>query len=221
MIATLEGTWKVKLEDLVNSSFHQEMICSLDKEYDDYRCYPAKNEVFKAFELCSFESVKVVIIGQDPYIRNGQAHGLSFSVPQGMAIPPSLKNIFKELKSDIGSMPISGDLTFWAKQGVLLLNATLTVREGLSNSHSSLGWLDFTKEVLHVLNNTKSNVVYMAWGGFAQKLCAKINTEKNLVLKAPHPSPLSSYRGFFGSKHFSAANKYLISQKIEPIKWCK
>lgn len=221
MIAKLEGTWKVKLDDMVNSSSYKGMMHSLNKEYDDYNCYPAKNEVFKAFELCPFESVKVVIIGQDPYIRCGQAHGLSFSVPRGIAIPPSLKNIFKELKSDLGCMCHSGDLTLWAKQGVLLLNATLTVREGESNSHSSLGWLDFTKEVLQVLNNTKSNVVYLAWGGFAQKLCANINPETNLVLKAPHPSPLSSYRGFFGSKHFSAANKYLSNQKIESVKWCK
>ena len=221
MIATIGETWGRKLDHMENSSFHQKMMLLLDKEYSDYTCYPARNEIYKAFELCSYDSVKVVIIGQDPYIREGQAHGLSFSVPEGMTIPPSLKNIFKELDTDLGCSPNSGDLSFWAKQGVLLLNATLTVREGESNSHSSLGWLNFTNEVLQVLNINKSNVVYLAWGGFAQKLCANIDTKKNLILSAPHPSPLSSYRGFFGCKHFSRANEYLIKQKIEPIKWCK
>ncbi len=164
--------------------------------------------------------MKVVVLGQDPYINKDQAHGLSFSVKDGTSLPPSLKNIFKELEGDIGIKREQSDLSDWAAQGVLMINGTFTVQKGISNSHKNIGWLDFTKDVINHLNTKKSHIVYIAWGSFAQKLCSNVDNKTNLVLSSAHPSPLSSYRGFFGSNHFSKTNEYLRNHKLEEIKWC-
>lgn len=184
--------------------------------------YPQESEYFAAFNLTPFNKVKVVILGQDPYHGEGQAHGLSFSVKPGVKIPPSLANIYKEIKSDLKIEPPGiGFLQGWAKQGVLLLNATLSVEAGKAGSHQNKGWESFTDFVINTLNKKKSGLVFILWGSYAQKKGKVINTERHLVLKAPHPSPLSSYRGFFGCKHFSKANKYLIKQGETAIDWAK
>ncbi len=176
--------------------------------------------IFNAFEKTPVENVKVVILGQDPYHGDGQAHGLSFSVLPGMRFPPSLLNILKEIKSDLGKeLPPNGDLTRWAQQGVFLLNASLTVRAHNAGSHQGKGWEEFTDQVISRLAATREGIVFLLWGAFAQKKAALIPQDKHLILKAPHPSPLSAHRGFFGSKHFSQANEYLISKGKEPIKW--
>lgn len=182
--------------------------------------YPADSEYFAAFNLTPLQNVKVVIVGQDPYHGPGQAHGLSFSVQRGVRIPPSLKNIFKELKLDLNiEAPKNGDLTLWAEQGVLLLNSVLTVEDGLAASHQKKGWEQFTDRVIHLLNEERENIVYILWGASAQKKASFVDRKKNLVLESVHPSPLSSHRGFFGSKPFSKANKYLVAQGLEPIDW--
>lgn len=182
--------------------------------------FPPGKEIFSALDLCPFEQVKVVILGQDPYHGPGEAHGLCFSVREGIRFPPSLQNIFKELQSDLNiSVPLKGDLSPWAKQGVLLLNATLTVEKDRAGSHQGRGWEQFTDRVVRELNERKENLVFILWGSYAQKKGAMIDTKKHFVLKSVHPSPLSSHRGFFGSKPFSKTNKYLISKNIEPIAW--
>ena len=181
--------------------------------------YPAPQNIFNAFNLCPLDKVKVVIIGQDPYHEPGQAHGLCFSVLPPTPIPPSLQNIYKEIESDLGRKSVTnGDLTYWANQGVLLLNATLTVQAHAAASHAGHGWEEFTDAVIRVVS-ARDNIVYMLWGGYAQKKAAFVNPEKNLVLKSAHPSPLSAYRGFFGNKHFSRANQYLESCGKTPIEW--
>lgn len=207
--AELEQPYMQQLREFL----HQERVAGKE-------IYPPMPLVFNAFNHTPFEQVRVVIIGQDPYHGPGQAHGLSFSVPQGIPPPPSLVNIFKELHSDL-NIPLSGsgDLSAWAKQGVLLLNATLTVEQANAGSHQGKGWETFTDAAIKALNAHRSGLVFILWGGYAQKKGAVIDAKKHLVLKAPHPSPLSVYRGFYGSKPFSQINQYLISQGQAPINW--
>jgi uracil-DNA glycosylase len=184
--------------------------------------YPAGSHIFNALNTTPFSKVKVVILGQDPYHGPGQAHGLSFSVPKGVPKPPSLQNISKEIESDCGvKMPASGDLTGWAKQGVLLLNATLTVQQANAGSHQGKGWEEFTDALIRALNDQREHLVFMLWGSYAQKKGAFIDRKKHLVLDAPHPSPLSAHRGFMGCKHFSKANTYLVANGQTPIAWEK
>jgi uracil-DNA glycosylase len=184
--------------------------------------YPKGSEIFNALDKTPFKDVKVVILGQDPYHGPNQAHGLSFSVRKGVRLPPSLMNIYKEIQSDLGlKMPPSGDLTGWAKQGVLLLNATLTVQEANAGSHQNKGWEEFTDAVIRAINDQGEHVVFMLWGSYAQKKGAFIDRKKHLVLESVHPSPLSAHRGFLGNKHFSKANEYLKAQRITPIEWDK
>lgn len=190
------------------------------KEYASNTCYPPGSLIFNAFNLCPFNEVKVVIIGQDPYHEPNQAHGLSFSVKEGVKFPPSLDNIFKEVQADTGApRPENGDLTRWVKQGVLLLNATLTVRAHQAGSHQNKGWEEFTDAAIRALTTQRKGIVYLLWGSYAQKKGAIINRSENLVLQSAHPSPLSAYRGFFGNHHFSLANDYLAKQGKTPIKW--
>ena len=182
--------------------------------------YPEPKNIFNAFNLCAFDNVKVVIIGQDPYHEPGQAHGLCFSVQSGVDFPPSLQNIYKEIESDIGHKSITnGDLTDWARQGVLLLNSTLTVRAHDAASHAGHGWEQFTDAVINAVAKNKKHIVYMLWGSFAQKKAEIVNKNENLVLTSAHPSPLSAYRGFFGNHHFSRANEYLVQNGESPINW--
>jgi uracil-DNA glycosylase len=196
------------------------LVSFVKDEYQTHVVYPPGKEIFNAFNHCPMRAVKVVILGQDPYHGPGQAHGLSFSVKQGIRFPPSLLNIFKEIKSDIGlDMPPNGDLTRWANQGVFLLNATLTVRAYQAGSHQNQGWETFTDEVIKAISFQRENVVFMLWGAYAQKKAELIDTEKHLILKAPHPSPLSAHRGFLGCRHFSKANEYLIEKQLKPIEW--
>jgi uracil-DNA glycosylase len=182
--------------------------------------YPAAKNIFRAFDECGLDPLKVVIIGQDPYHGPGQANGLCFSVGEGIPFPPSLRNIFKEIESDLGTpVPPTGNLDRWARQGVLLLNASLTVREGQPNSHADRGWQTFTDAVIQALAETRTGLVYMLWGAFAQRKGERIDPSNNLVLKAAHPSPLSAHNGFFGCRHFSRANEYLIQTGQTPIVW--
>ena len=220
MNVKIEQSWK----DILSGEFDKEYFIKLtDFVRNEYlsgkKIYPDAKNIFNAFNLCPFDSVKVVIIGQDPYHEPGQAHGLCFSVLPPTPNPPSLQNIYKEIESDIGRPSVTnGDLTYWANQGVLLLNSTLTVQAHLATSHSNRGWEQFTDAVIRALN-TRENIVYMLWGSFAQKKAAIVNTTKNLILKSAHPSPLSAYRGFFGNHHFSLANQYLIDNGKTPIDW--
>ena len=199
----------------------EELKTFLIEEKKNYTIFPQGSHIFNAFNSTPFENVKVVILGQDPYHGAGQAHGLSFSVQHGIALPPSLQNIFKELVSDIGCpYPKSGDLTHWAHEGVLLLNTLLTVRSGEPFSHKEHGWERFTDQVIRTLSAQREHIVFILWGAPAGKKASLIDGTKHLILKAPHPSPLSSYRGFFGSKPFSQTNQYLKLMQITPIEWC-
>ena len=191
------------------------------QEYSQYTCYPPGRLIFNAFNLCPFEKVKVVIIGQDPYHEPGQAMGLSFSVPEQVMMPPSLINIFKEIQNDLGKpMPASGDLTRWAQQGVLLLNATLTVRAHMAASHQRKGWEEFTDAAIKVLNQEREHLVFILWGGYARSKAYLIDRSRHLILQSVHPSPLSANRGgWFGNHHFSQANAYLAQHGLEPIDW--
>ncbi len=216
----LHESWKTALQAEFSSSYMAQLKTFLVEEKQRYTLYPRGNEIFNAFNSTPFDAVKVVILGQDPYHGAGQAHGLSFSVPQGIKIPPSLQNIFKELVEDIGcDYPRCGDLSHWANEGVLLLNTLLTVRAGEPFSHKEQGWERFTDEVIRTLNDQRDHLVFILWGAPAHKKSALIDTTKHLILKAPHPSPLSSYRGFFGSKPFSQTNAYLTNWGITPIHW--
>jgi uracil-DNA glycosylase len=189
-------------------------------EYASHRIFPPGNLIFNAFDLCPWEKTKVVILGQDPYIRQGQAHGLSFSVQDGVPLPPSLQNIFKQIQKETGqAVPASGNLSRWADQGVLLLNTVLTVREGLSNSHQGFGWEKFTDEVMRRLSDRKENLVFLLWGSPAGKKLELIDQKKHQVLMSAHPSPMSVYRGFDGNGHFGKCNQYLISNGLQPIIW--
>lgn len=220
MKVKIEDSWGKLLSDVFEQDFFTSLVSFVKDEYQTQEVFPPGKEIFNAFNYCPIESVKVVILGQDPYHGFGQAHGLSFSVRPGVPFPPSLLNIFKEIKADIGlDMPPNGDLTRWALQGVFLLNATLTVRANQAGSHQNRGWEKFTDEVIKMISAHRENVVFMLWGAYAQKKAELIDVEKHLVLKAPHPSPLSAHRGFLGCKHFSMANDYLIEKQIDPIKW--
>jgi uracil-DNA glycosylase len=220
MNVTIEPSWKNALAHKFEEIFFNVLVDFIKDEYQSQMVFPPGKDIFNAFNLCPLDQVKVVILGQDPYHGSGQAHGLSFSVKPGIPFPPSLLNIFKEIKTDLSvDMPPNGDLTRWANQGVFLLNATLTVRAHEAGSHQGKGWEEFTDGVIEVINRTQSNVVFMLWGSFAQKKSNLIDAAKHLILKAPHPSPLSSYRGFFGSKHFSKANEYLEANGKTLINW--
>ena len=221
MNVQMEATWKAQLETEFEKPYFQQLTAAVRQEYQQTTCYPPARLVFNAFNLCPFDKVKVVIIGQDPYHEPGQAHGLSFSVQEGVAFPPSLQNIFKEIANDLGTpMPMSGNLTRWAEQGVLLLNASLTVRAHAANSHSSLGWQQFTDAAIRALANGRQHLVYMLWGGYARSKAYMIPKDRNLVLESVHPSPLSANRGgWFGQHQFSRCNEYLKQNGIAPITW--
>lgn len=217
----IHESWKRVLEHELNHSYMGELKSFLIEEKKHYTIFPRGHDIFNAFNSTPFDMVKVVILGQDPYHGAGQAHGLSFSVQHGVQLPPSLQNIFKELVSDIGcEYPKSGDLSHWAHEGVLLLNTLLTVRSGEPFSHKERGWERFTDQVIRILSDQREHIVFILWGTPAGKKASLIDSRKHLILTAPHPSPLSSYRGFFGSKPFSRTNIYLTSQGIAPIAWC-
>ena len=216
----MEPQWKQHSETEFSKDYMKSLKSFLATEVKTNTVYPKGSEYFQAFNLTPFEKVKVVILGQDPYHGPNQAHGLCFSVKPGVKVPPSLVNIYKELKSDVNfEIPSHGFLKNWADQGVLLLNATLTVRAGLAGSHQKKGWEQFTDQAIHALDQQRQGIVFMLWGSYAQKKGAFIDTKKHLVLKAPHPSPLSAHRGFLGCKHFSKCNEYLKEHGIEPIHW--
>jgi uracil-DNA glycosylase len=213
-------TWNEILADEMQKDYYQELQAFVQKRRAEVRVFPEEKNVFNALELTPFESVKVVILGQDPYHGFGQAHGLSFSVQKGTPLPPSLKNIYKELQEDIGGeFPTEGDLSHWAKQGVLLLNTVLTVEEGNANSHKGKGWERLTNRLIESLNELNHPVIFILWGKPAQDKEKLIINPNHVILKAPHPSPLSAYRGFFGSKPFSRVNDILIQQGQTPIRW--
>ena len=221
MIKIEEG-WRNALKDEFEKPYFQQLREKVHSEYNNpnIRIYPPGGKIFAAFDSSPFENTKVVIIGQDPYHGFGQANGLCFSVSPGIKMPPSLVNILKEVSNYTGApFPQDGDLSRWAKQGVLLLNSSLTVREGCPTSHSNIGWEEFTDSVVDILNKEKQNLVFILWGSHAIKKGEKIDRTKHLVLTSPHPSPLSASRGFFGNKHFSKANEYLIKHGKTPIKW--
>lgn len=220
MNVKIESSWKQHLAEEWDKDYFVKLTDFVRQEYRSKTIFPPAAKIFAAFDACPFDHVKVVILGQDPYHDVGQANGLCFSVEPGIPMPPSLINIFKEIKSDIGTdMPENGDLSRWAKQGVLLLNATLTVEAHKAASHQGKGWEEFTDEVIMRLANDRENLVFMLWGSYAIKKGAFIDRNRHLVLTSPHPSPLSAYRGFFGNKHFSKANEYLTLHKKEPITW--
>lgn len=213
-------TWNEILAEEMQKDYYQELQAFVQKRRAEVRVFPDEKNVFNALELTPFESVKVVILGQDPYHGFGQAHGLSFSVQKGIPLPPSLKNIYKELQEDIGGeLPTEGDLSHWAKQGVLLLNTVLTVEEGNANSHKGMGWERLTNRLIESLNELNHPVIFILWGKPAQDKEKLIINPNHVILKAPHPSPLSAYRGFFGSKPFSRVNDILIQQGQSPIRW--
>ena len=221
MDVQIEASWKRQLEGEFEKPYFAQLTEQVRQEYRTATCYPPGPLVFNAFNLCPFDSVKVVIIGQDPYHEPGQAHGLSFSVQDGVPFPPSLQNIFKEIEQDLGTpVPPSGDLSRWARQGVLLLNATLTVRSHQSKSHAMLGWREFTDAAIQALARGREHIVYMLWGGYARGKAYMIPRERNLVLESVHPSPLSANRGgWFGQHQFSKCNAYLKQNGLEAIKW--
>lgn len=221
MDVKIEQSWKERLQTEFGKPYFEQLTAAVRREYATYVCYPPARLVFNAFNLCPFDKVKVVIIGQDPYHEPGQAHGLSFSVMDGIAFPPSLQNILKEVRDDVGAdIPMTGNLTRWAEQGVLLLNATLTVRAHQANSHASLGWQTFTDAAIRALASECEHIVYMLWGGFARGKAPMIDKTRNLVLESVHPSPLSANRGgWFGQHQFSRCNEYLIANGLEPIEW--
>ncbi len=220
MDVKIEPSWKAILQDEFDKPYFDLLTRFVRKEYETQTIYPPAKLIFNAFDLCPFDRTKVVIIGQDPYHGYGQAHGLCFSVNDGISFPPSLINILKEIEDDLHiPSPKSGNLERWAKQGVLLLNATLTVRAGLAGSHQQKGWEEFTDSVIKKLSDNREGLVFMLWGSYAQKKGLVIDKNKHLVLQAVHPSPLSAYRGFLGCKHFSQANVYLQKRGEAPIQW--
>ncbi|MFT4072423.1 MAG: uracil-DNA glycosylase [Dysgonamonadaceae bacterium] len=220
MNVKIESSWKEQLENEFEKEYFVRLTEFVREEYRTKKVFPPAKLIFNAFEHTPFDKVKVVILGQDPYHNDGQAHGLSFSVNEGIPQPPSLVNIFKEIQSDLGiSVPVSGNLTRWADQGVLLLNASLTVVAHQANSHQGKGWENFTDAAIRKLSEERDHLVFLLWGSYAQKKALFIDGSKHLVLKAPHPSPLSVYRGFFGCKHFSQANTYLVQTGQTPVQW--
>ena len=221
MDVRIEQSWKAVLANEFNKEYFVRLTQFVKEEYNSGTpIYPPAKLIFNAFDHCPFDKVKVVILGQDPYHGAGQAHGLCFSVNKGIPFPPSLLNIFKEIESDLGTpIPQDGDLTRWSDQGVLLLNATLTVRAAQAGSHQKRGWEEFTDAAIRELASQRSGIVFILWGSYAQKKGAFIDRSKHLVLTSPHPSPLSAYQGFFGNHHFSTANKYLKEQGKSEIIW--
>ncbi len=219
-MAALTNKWARALNDEFKSDYYRELYNFIKEEYTKKTVYPEANNIFSALELTDLDDVRVVILGQDPYHEPGQAHGLCFSVQPGVKAPPSLENIYKELHDDIGCyIPNNGYLVKWAKQGVLLLNTVLTVRAHEANSHKGHGWETFTDAIIKKVNEKDTPVVFILWGSPAQKKIPMLTNPKHLILKAPHPSPLSSYRGFFGSKPFSQTNDFLVRNGMEPIDW--
>lgn len=220
MEVKISADWRDILQSEFDKPYFEQLTKFVRSEYGTTQVFPAGRNIFRAFDKCPFESLKVVIIGQDPYHGVGQANGLCFSVDDGVPFPPSLQNIFKEINDDLGvAVPASGNLDRWAEQGVLLLNAVLTVRAHEAASHAGRGWERFTDAVVRIINERKQGIVYMLWGNYAQRKGQVADASKNLILKSVHPSPLSVYRGFFGCKHFSQANAYLQSIGKSPIIW--
>ena len=216
----IDNEWLNVLEPEFHKDYYRDLFLFIKQEYNSTRVFPPADDIFNAFHLTDFSKVKVVIIGQDPYFNEGQAHGLCFSVKPNVDIPPSLVNIYKELADDLGCyIPNNGYLVKWAKQGVLLLNTVLTVRAHMPNSHCGKGWEQFTDAAIRALNEQNRPIVFILWGRPAQQKASMLNNPNHLILKAPHPSPLSSYRGFFGSKPFSKTNKFLTDHGLEPIDW--
>ena len=212
-------TWTEILAPIKNTEYFTELWKKVEERYETTKCFPPKNQIFRAIELTPFEEVKVVIIGQDPYHNDNQANGLCFSVSDKVTAPPSLKNIFKELEDDLGIKKTSNELEMWAKQGVLLLNATLTVRAHEANSHKDLGWEKFTDFIIKEISDKKENVVFVLWGAFAQKKAGLIDASKHFIIQSAHPSPFSVHKGFFGSRPFSKINQFLEEKGKEPINW--
>lgn len=221
MNVKIEPSWKSRLDGEFEKPYFAALVQRVRQEYAQYTCYPPGRLIFNAFNTCPFDKVKVVIIGQDPYHEPGQAMGLSFSVPDGVPMPPSLINIFKEIQTDLGKgIPSSGNLTRWAQQGVLLLNATLTVRAHAAGSHQRIGWEEFTDAAIRALSAGRERLVFLLWGGYARSKAALIDRSRHLVLQSVHPSPLSANRGgWFGNRHFSTANEFLKANGQTPIDW--
>ena len=220
MKVKIEPSWQSVLADEFEEDYFQSLVDFVKNEYQSTRIYPPGSQIFNAFDFCPFDQVKVVILGQDPYHGTGQAHGLCFSVNPGVTMPPSLVNIFKEIKTDLGKeFPPDGNLERWAHQGVLLLNATLTVRASDPGSHQNKGWEQFTDAAIQAISNARENIVFMLWGAYAQRKGEIIDRNRHHILQSPHPSPFSADRGFFGNKHFSQCNNYLVSKGISPIEW--
>ena len=220
MEVRIEESWREVLQPEFDKPYFELLTSFVRQAYQTKQCFPPAKLIFNAFDSCPFDKVRVVIIGQDPYHDVGQAQGLCFSVPDGIAVPPSLQNIYKELESDLGIVPPkSGNLQHWAEQGVLLLNATLTVEAHHPGSHQNKGWEELTDAAIAALNARREHLVFMLWGAYAKRKGQMIDTKKHLVLTAPHPSPLSAYQGFFGCKHFSKANEYLVRNGMQPINW--
>lgn len=219
-MSALSNDWAEALKPEFSKEYYRKLYNRVKEEYSNYEIFPPADDIFNAFHFTPISEVKVVILGQDPYHNVGQAHGLCFSVKPDVEIPPSLVNIYKELNSDLGCyIPNNGYLTKWAKQGVMMLNTVLTVRAHQANSHHDIGWEEFTDAAIRVLNQVDRPIVYMLWGSPAQRKAAMLDNPKHLILKAPHPSPLSAYRGFFGCRHFSKANEFLAANGIKPIDW--
>jgi len=220
MQVKIHNSWRKILKEEFEKSYFTDLINFVKSEYIKGAVYPPGSKIFNAFDKCHYDKVKVVILGQDPYHGPDQANGLCFSVTDKVRIPPSLRNIYKELHSDIGKeIPTNGDLSHWAEQGVLMINATLTVKKGQAGSHQNKGWEEFTDAVVKILSDQKENLVFLLWGRYAQQKGQMIDTSKHLVLKSAHPSPFSADRGFFGNKHFSKTNQYLTSHGQKAIKW--
>jgi len=220
MDVKIADSWKNRLQEEFSKAYFKELVDFVKTEYTNHKVFPKGSHIFNAFEQCSFDHLKVVIIGQDPYHGVGQANGLCFSVNDGIKMPPSLINIFKEIKADLGNdFPQTGNLERWAKQGVLLLNATLTVRAHSPGSHQNKGWEEFTDAVIKIISDQKDGVVFLLWGSYAQRKGEIIDKTKHKVLSSAHPSPFAANRGFFGNKHFSKTNNYLKERGLTPIDW--
>ena len=220
MQVNIEQSWQQQLQGEFDKPYFAKLVAFVKQEYAHHTVYPPGKLIFNAFNQCPFDKVKVVLLGQDPYHEPGQAHGLCFSVNEGVQFPPSLGNIFKEIHDDIGApIPASGNLTRWAQQGVLLLNATLTVREHQAGSHQRQGWEEFTDAVIRILSDKREHLVFILWGSYAQSKSQLIDGSRHCILRSAHPSPLSAYRGFFGNHHFSLANQYLRTNGIQEIQW--
>lgn len=220
MHVKIESSWNEQLSEELEKDYFKQLVAFVKQEYSTETVYPPGKLIFNAFDQCPFDAVKVVIVGQDPYHQPGQANGLSFSVNEGIRVPPSLVNIYKELNNDLDiPIPSSGNLLHWSQQGVLLLNAMLTVRANQAGSHQNRGWEQFTDAVIEKLNQEHTNLVFILWGAYAQRKGANVDRSKHLVLTSPHPSPLAAHRGFFGNKHFSKTNEYLSQHGKAPIQW--